>query len=75
MTMNTENIHAQTISRLLRLSDILAPKGPIPVSKSTWWKKVRTGEYPAAVKVSARVTCWKLQDVMALIKRFEDGEA
>lgn len=62
-------------TRLLRLSSILAPKGPIPVSKSTWWKKVRAGEFPPAVKLSERITCWKEQDVLALIKRFEDGEA
>jgi prophage regulatory protein len=27
----------------LRLSSVLAPRGPIPVSKSTWWAGVKTG--------------------------------
>ncbi len=75
MTTNTNSPNTPSTSRLLRLSSILAPNGPIPVSKSTWWKKVRSGEFPPAVKLSERVTCWKEQDVMALIKRFEDGEA
>ncbi|TBC71555.1 AlpA family phage regulatory protein [Rhizobium leguminosarum] len=57
--------------RLLRLNDILAPQGPIPVSKSTWWKKVKTGEYPVAIKISPRVTCWKESDILDLLKRFE----
>ncbi|TCA97396.1 AlpA family phage regulatory protein [Rhizobium leguminosarum bv. viciae] len=57
--------------RLLRLSSILAPKGPIPVSKSTWWKKVKTGEFPSAIKISTRVTCWKETDILDLLKRLE----
>jgi len=30
----------------VRLSGILAPRGPIPVSKSTWWAGVKSGRYP-----------------------------
>jgi len=30
----------------VRLSQILAPAGPIPVSKSTWWAKVKSGHFP-----------------------------
>ena len=30
----------------VRLSSILAPLGPIPVSKSTWWAGVKSGRYP-----------------------------
>jgi predicted DNA-binding transcriptional regulator AlpA len=74
MTTNNENSYAESSSRLLRLSNILAPKGPIPVSKSTWWKKVRTGEFPPAVKISERITAWREEHVVALIKRFESGE-
>ena len=28
----------------LRLSSIIAPHGPIPVSKSTWWAGVKAGQ-------------------------------
>lgn len=58
--------------QLLRLNQILAPGGPIPVSKSTWYQKVRTGEYPAPVKISARVTAWKPADILELLKTFEE---
>ncbi|UIJ99253.1 AlpA family phage regulatory protein [Rhizobium leguminosarum] len=75
MTTDTNIANALPPIRLLRLSSILAPNGPIPVSKSTWWKKVRSGEFPPAIKISERVTCWNQQDVLALIQRFEDGEA
>lgn len=58
-------------NRLLRLHDILAPKGPIPVSKSTWWNKVRSGEFPSPVRVSQRVTAWKESDILKLLATFE----
>lgn len=74
MTTDTKIPNALQPIRLLRLSSILAPNGPIPVSKSTWWKKVRTGEFPRPIKVTERVTCWNQQDVLALIQRLENGE-
>ncbi len=54
---------------LLRLSSILAPTGPIPVSKSTWWAGVKTGVYPAPIKLGPRITAWRVEDIKALIKR------
>lgn len=59
-------------SRLLRLSSILAPDGPIPVSRSTWWAKVRSGEYPAPVKISTRITCWREDDIERLLESFQN---
>ena len=32
----------------LRLSSILAPNGPIPVGRSTWWAGVKEGRFPKA---------------------------
>jgi prophage regulatory protein len=40
-----------------------------PVSKSTWWSGVRSGKYPAGVKLSERVTAWKAEDIRALIQQ------
>lgn len=39
----------------------------IPVKKSCWWEGVRTGRYPPAVKLSPRVTAWRVEDIRALI--------
>lgn len=39
----------------------------IPISKSAWWDGVKTGRFPAPVKLSPRVTCWKVEDIRALI--------
>ena len=51
---------------LLRLPQVLEI---IPVSAAHWWAKVKSHEFPQPVKLSARVTCWKLSEVLALIDR------
>ena len=56
-------------SGFVRLSTILAPKGPIPVSKSTWWAGIKTGRYPKPVKLGERITAWRVEDIRALIER------
>lgn len=52
----------------LRLPSIIAPHGPIPVSKSTWWSGIKTGRYPKPVKLSTRVTAWRVEDIRAFIE-------
>ncbi|WP_018147808.1 helix-turn-helix transcriptional regulator [Henriciella marina] len=56
----------------LRLKSILAPYGPIPVSKSTWWAGVKDGRFPQPKKLGARVTVWRVEDIRELI---ENGAA
>lgn len=53
---------------LLRLASILAPVGPIPVGKSTWWDGVKTGRFPQPVKLGPRVTAWRVEDIRSLIE-------
>ena len=52
----------------LRLPSVIAPGGPIPVSKSTWWSGVRDGRFPKPVKLGPRITAWRVQDIRALIE-------
>jgi len=52
----------------VRLKSILAPHGPIPISKSTWWQGVRDGRFPKPQKLGARVTVWRVEDIRALIE-------
>jgi prophage regulatory protein len=42
-----------------------------PVSRSTWWNGVRDGKYPQPVKLSERVTAWRVADIRALIEATE----
>jgi hypothetical protein len=52
----------------VRLTGILAPGGPIPVSKSTWWAGVKDGRFPKPVKLGPRTTAWRVEDIRALIE-------
>ncbi|MGJ4902328.1 helix-turn-helix transcriptional regulator [Bradyrhizobium sp. HKCCYLS2058] len=56
--------------RLLRLSSIIKPDGPIPVSRSSWWAGVKAGRYPQPVKLGARITAWKEAEIQRLV---DDG--
>lgn len=52
----------------VRLSQILAPRGPVPVSKSTWWDGVRKGRFPQPIKLGPRITAWRVEDIRELVK-------
>lgn len=52
----------------VRLASILAPRGPIPVSKSTWWAGIKTGRFPQPVKLGPRITAWRVEDIRRLIE-------
>ena len=56
----------------VRLSAIVGDKKRgvppiIPVSKSTWWSGVKSGRYPQPVKLGARTTAWRIEDIRKLI--------
>lgn len=62
--------------RLLRLKQIIGdasanpPITPlIPISASGWWSGIRQGIYPKPLKLSKRVTVWRLQDIQKLLER------
>lgn len=50
----------------LRLPQVLAI---YPVSKSLWWNGIKTGRYPAGVKLSGRITAWRSKDILALLQQ------
>jgi prophage regulatory protein len=51
----------------VRLAAILGPRGPIPVSKSTWWAGVKSGRFPRPLKLGPRITVWRVEEIRALI--------
>jgi predicted DNA-binding transcriptional regulator AlpA len=59
--------------RLAQIVDDAKAQPPIPalipVSKSTWWAGVKTGRFPAPVKLGPRITAWRVEDIRALIDR------
>jgi prophage regulatory protein len=44
---------------------------PVPFSSATLWRKVKAGKFPKPVKLSERVTAWKVGDV----RRWLDAHA
>ncbi|MEP0314836.1 AlpA family phage regulatory protein [Hyphomonas sp.] len=58
----------------VRLRSILAPTGPIPISKSTWWAGVKDGRFPKPLKLGARVTVWRVEDIRDLIENGAQGD-
>ena len=63
----------------LRVSQILGnpksnpPTPPIiPISKSSWWQGVSSRRYPAPLKLSPRVTVWRIEDIREMIARLGD---
>lgn len=47
----------------IRQADLVP--GIVPFSAATLWRRVKSGEFPAPVKLSARVTAWRCEDVYA----------
>jgi prophage regulatory protein len=50
----------------LRLPEVLSI---FPVSKSTWWAGIKSGKYPPGVKLSQRITAWKIEDIRTLLEQ------
>jgi len=55
----------------VRLNSIIAPSGPIPVSKSTWWQGVKDGRFPKPVKLGVKTTAWRVEDIRDLIEAWD----
>ena len=55
----------------VRLSTVLRV---IPVSRSSWWQGVKSGKYPAAIKISANTTAWKAEDIRDLIAQLSGSQ-
>ena len=50
----------------LRLKDVLRL---FPVSKSTWWLGVQQGRFPKPVKLSKRISAWRVSDIEKLLEK------
>ena len=46
----------------------------VPISKSAWWERCKTGRFPKPVKFGPRTTAWKAEDIAALVKKLSDPE-
>ncbi len=68
--MQSHPKHSLPFEGFARLDQVL---GVVPVSRSTWWKGVKDGRYPAAVKLGPRMTAWRCEEIRALISDLTAG--
>jgi predicted DNA-binding transcriptional regulator AlpA len=54
----------------LRLTGVLAR---YPVSPAEWWRGVKSGKYPPAIKLTARTTVWSASAIEKLIEEAKRG--
>ena len=38
----------------------------IPVSKSTWFRGIQSGRFPKPVKLGARASAWRVNEIIAI---------
>ena len=60
------------VEGFVRLSLILMI---FPFGKTTWWKGIKEGRFPAPVKLGPRTTAWRVEDIRALIANMEKTRA
>lgn len=58
----------------LRIWQILGDKrrglpALIPVSRSTWYLGIGNGRYPSPIKLSERISAWRVEDIKKLIDK------
>ena len=68
-------MHQLPETGFLRLSQIIGRRRGesgeppiIPIGKSAWWAGVKSGKYPQPVKLGARTTAWRVEDIRTLIE-------
>jgi predicted DNA-binding transcriptional regulator AlpA len=63
---NTKHVQLDSIPDVgfVRLNQILKV---IPIGKTCWWEGIKTGRFPKPVKLSARCTAWRAEDIRNLI--------
>jgi predicted DNA-binding transcriptional regulator AlpA len=55
----------QTFLRVGQLASSPKRSGRLPLSANSIWRLVREGNFPKPVKLSAGVTAWRLDDIVA----------
>lgn len=50
----------------IRLKEVLKI---IPVSQSTWWRKVKSGEFPKGYNLGRKCVAWRVRDIQSLIEK------
>jgi predicted DNA-binding transcriptional regulator AlpA len=70
MTKRVQSATAQSQAinpaALLRLKQIVPPL--VPISRSAWWQGVRSGRYPAPIRLGPNTTAWRARDILEMLE-------
>ena len=55
-----------------RLPQVLYVLG---IGKTSLWQGIKTGKYPAPIKLGPRTTVWRVEDIRAVIDQYSKGES
>jgi len=70
--MQTKEKNDVEVERYLREKQLL--EHYLPFSGSTLWRKVRTGDFPAPVKLGPAITAWREREVASWLKKQHEIE-
>jgi predicted DNA-binding transcriptional regulator AlpA len=70
--MQTKEKDDLEVERYLREKQLL--EHYLPFSASTLWRKVRTGDFPAPVKLGPAITAWREREVASWLKKQQEIE-
>lgn len=70
--MNTSNTLPET--GFLRVAQIIgdAKRGIpaiIPISRTSWWKGVKSQKYPQPIQLGPKTVVWRVEDIRKLIQQ------
>lgn len=71
-TGHTPTTTSPSSESFLRLPEVLSR---IPVSKATWYAGIKTGRYPAQVKLGPRAAAWRCSDIDQLAASLTNNSA
>lgn len=63
-TPNVSNFDTLPATGFIRQPQVLEV---VPFSSATLWRKCKAGDFPSPVKLSDRVTAWRVGDVRAFL--------
>jgi prophage regulatory protein len=58
----------------VRLSQIIGPGGPLPISRSSWYAGINAGRYPKQVSLGAKSVGWPVEEINLLIEKMRAGQ-
>lgn len=59
----------KSADRLLRLPEIIGPKGLLPISRSSFYAGIKRGIFPRPINLGKRISAWRLSDLQRALEK------